>query len=61
LSQDEGFIWSDEELRIDDDPQNTAISDQPQVVLAGPSLYVLWIDYRSGNSDLWFRRLSSSD
>lgn len=60
VSQDEGYIWSDQERRIDDDPENTAISDQPQVVLAGPSLYVLWIDYRSGNSDLWFRRMSSS-
>jgi hypothetical protein len=61
MSQDEGYIWSEEEQRIDDDPQNTAISDQPQVVLAGPSLYVLWVDYRSGNADLWFRRMSSSN
>lgn len=61
LSQDEGYLWSEAEQRIDDDPQSTAISDQPQVVLAGPSLYVLWVDYRSGNSDLWFRRVSSSN
>ena len=61
LSQDNGYIWSEEERRIDDDPQSTAISDQPQVVLAGPSVYVLWVDYRSGNSDLWFRRVSSSE
>jgi hypothetical protein len=61
LSQDEGYIWSDAEQRVDDDPQSTAISDQPQLVLAGPSIYVLWVDYRSGNSDLWFRRMSSSN
>ena len=60
LSDDSGYLWSEEERRIDDDPQSTAISDAPQVILAGPSVYVLWLDYRSGNSDLWFRRLSSS-
>ena len=61
LSQDEGYIWSEDERRLDDDPQSTAISDQPQVKLLGPSLYTLWVDYRSGNSDLWFRRVSSSN
>lgn len=61
LSQDEGYIWSEGERRLDDDPQSTAISDQPQVQLLGPSLYTLWVDYRSGNSDLWFRRVSSSN
>jgi len=59
-SNDGGFVWSANDVRVDDDPQSTGISDQPQVVMAGPSVYVLWVDYRAGNADLWFRRMPST-
>lgn len=56
-SADGGYLWSDEDGRIDDDPQSTGISDEPQVALAGPLLHVVWLDYRSGNADLWYRNV----
>jgi hypothetical protein len=60
VTNDGGLSWSESDGRVDDDPQATAISDEPQVAMAGPSVYVLWVDYRSGNADLWFRRVTSS-
>jgi hypothetical protein len=59
-TQDSGFIWSEVDARLDDDPQSTAISDEPQVVIAGPLVHVAWLDYRSGNADLWYRNVSST-
>ncbi|MCP4869975.1 MAG: exo-alpha-sialidase [Proteobacteria bacterium] len=59
-SNDGGFLWSGEDVRIDDDPQGTGISDDPQVVMSGPAVYTLWVDYRAGNADLYFRRMSSN-
>ena len=59
-SQDGGNLWSEEDARVDDDPQSTGISDEPQVVLAGPLIHVAWLDYRSGNADLWYRSLSAA-
>ncbi len=59
-SQDGGTLWSDAELRIDDDPQSTAISDELQVGLSGPFAHFLWVDYRLGRADLWFRSMDSA-
>jgi hypothetical protein len=59
-SGDGGFVWRDDDVRIDDDPQGTGISDDPQVVMSGPGVYTLWVDYRAGNADLFFRRMSSN-
>lgn len=56
-SSDGGGAWSSADVRIDDDPQGTAISDDPQVMMVGPSVYVIWVDYRAGDADLWFRRM----
>ncbi len=60
VSTDGGFVWNGEDARIDNDPQSTAISDDPQVVMSGPFVYVIWVDYRAGNADLWFRRMSTN-
>ncbi len=60
VTNDGGLTWSPEDARIDDDPIATAISDEPEVVMAGPSVYVLWKDYRNGWSNLWFRSVTSS-
>ena len=57
VSEDGGYSWGAEDGRVDDDQQATAISDQPQVALSGPWAHVLWVDYRMGNADLWFRAL----
>ncbi len=59
-SEDGGYLWSEVDGRIDGDPQSTAISDEPQVVISGPLLHVAWLDYRSGNADLWYRNVSAS-
>jgi len=59
-SNDGGFLWKDDDVRIDDDPQATGISDEPQVVMSGPAVYTAWIDYRAGNADLYFRRMSAN-
>jgi hypothetical protein len=59
-SQDGGTTWSETDGRLDDDPQSTAISDEPQVVIAGPLIHVAWLDYRSGNADLWYRSVSTT-
>jgi hypothetical protein len=59
-SVDGGVRWSESDGRIDDDPQSTAISEEAQVVLAGPTVHVLWIDYRLGNADLWYRGMPAS-
>ncbi len=59
-SQDGGALWSEGELRIDDDPQSTAISDEVQVALSGPFAHFLWVDYRLGRADLWFRSMDSA-
>ena len=59
-SQDGGSEWSDAELRVDDDPQGTAISDELQVGLSGPFAHFLWVDYRLGRADLWFRSMDSA-
>jgi len=59
-SDDGGFRWSDSDGRIDDDPQSTAISQEHQVVLAGPTVHTLWVDYRAGNADLWYRGVAAS-
>lgn len=60
LSDDEGYIFPQEESRVDDDPQSTAISDDLQMVLSGPLVYMVWVDYRMGNADLWFRAMPST-
>jgi hypothetical protein len=60
VTNDGGLTWSPDDARIDDDPIATAISDEPEVVMMGPSVYVLWKDYRNGNADLWFRRVTSA-
>ena len=59
-SQDGGGSWSEVDARVDDDPQSTGISDEPQVVLAGPLIHVVWLDYRSGNADLWYRNVAAT-
>jgi len=59
-SDDGGFLWSESEQRVDDDPMSTAISAQHQVVLKGPYIHFLWVDYRLGNADLWYRAMDSS-
>ena len=59
-SLDGGFEWSETDGRVDDDPQSTAISDEPVLLMAGPLLHVVWIDYRLGNADLWYRSMPSS-
>jgi hypothetical protein len=59
-SQDGGYLWSEAERRVDDDPMSTAISAAPQVAVSGPFAYFLWVDYRLGNADLWFRSMASS-
>jgi hypothetical protein len=56
-SQDGGFLWSDLEQRVDDDCMSRAISAEPQVAISGPFVYFLWVDYRLGNADLWFRSM----
>ena len=59
-SEDGGFLWSESEQRVDDDPMSTAISAEHQVALEGPYIYFLWVDYRLGNADLWYRAMDSS-
>mgnify|MGYP001476389610 CR=1 FL=1 len=56
-SMDGGQLWSEEEERVDDDPQSTAISSDPQIAIAGPLLHILWTDYRLGKADLWYRSM----
>ena len=59
-SDDGGMSWSEPELRVDDDPQSTAISDELQVAVSGPFAHFLWVDYRLGRGDLWFRSMDSA-
>ena len=58
-SSDGGVLWSESDLRVDDDPQGTGISDEPQVAMAGPAIHVLWLDYRAGDADVYYRRMTA--
>ena len=60
ISEDGGDIWLGDDLRVDDDSPATGISEDQQMVLAGPFVYLLWVDYRSGDADLWFRAMPSA-
>ena len=57
LSEDEAYQFGSEDVRVDDDPQSTAISDDVQLALAGPWVHMVWVDYRLGNADLWYRAM----
>jgi hypothetical protein len=59
VSPDGGLSWASDDRRVDDDPQSSAISDDLQIRLAGPAVHALWVDYRQGNADLWYRRMPS--
>ena len=54
-----GLSWASEDRRVDDDPQSSAISDDLQILIAGPAVHALWVDFRLGNADLWYRRMPS--
>lgn len=57
LSEDEAYQFGGDDLRVDDDPQSTAISEDVQVAISGPSVHMVWVDYRLGNADLWYRAM----
>jgi len=57
LSEDEGYIFEEGDTRVDDDPAATAISQDLQMVMSGPSVHMVWVDYRLGNADLWYRAM----
>ena len=59
VSTDGGLTWAPDDARVDDDPQSSAISDDLQIALAGPAVHALWVDYRLGNADLWYRTMPS--
>lgn len=59
ISTDGGLTWVPEDERVDDDPQSSAISDDLQVEIAGPAVHALWVDYRLGNADIWYRTMPS--
>jgi len=59
MSTDGGLSWATEDRRVDDDPQSSAISDDLQIAIAGPAVHAIWVDYRMGNADLWYRTMPS--
>ena len=59
ISEDGGLTWASDDERVDDDPQSSAISDDLQLAMAGPAVHALWVDYRLGNADLWYRTMPS--
>ncbi len=59
LSDDAGYLFADTDERVDDDPAATAISEDLQMVMSGPSVHMVWVDYRLGNADLWYRAMPS--
>lgn len=57
-SDNAGFQWAEDELRIDDDPQSSAISEDLQMVLQGGIVYFAWVDWRRGTPGVYARRMS---
>jgi hypothetical protein len=57
VSEDQAYQFGGDDLRVDDDPQSTAISEDVQLAIAGPSVHMVWVDYRLGNADLWYRAM----
>jgi len=57
ISENEAYQFPSDDVRVDDDPEATAISDDVQIAIAGPSVHLVWVDYRLGNADLWYRAM----
>jgi hypothetical protein len=50
-STDAGASWGPE-TRLTNNP---AYSHEPQVAVSGPSVHVLWQDYRNGNYEIYYK------
>ncbi len=56
-SLDRGASWLPKDVRIDTDVAGAAHSRWPQIEVSGASIYVTWLDLRSGSgSDVYFNR-----
>lgn len=53
-SQDKGWNWQAEEIRLDRCDQNGKLSCRPQIACAGQNVYAAWIDNRNSNWDIFF-------
>jgi hypothetical protein len=53
-SADQGTTWRGD-VRLDTDPAGSAASTYPEIAVAGPSVYVTWMDLRNGPvEDVYF-------
>jgi len=57
-SLDGGATWAADDTRIDADQAGTAISESLQAALSDGVLYFLWLDWRFGEADVFFRKFT---